>query len=169
MNKTSIPKPIDFATALERTGGEKDFLDELFDMYCEEFEEKYAELKRAVTQKNSDLVRELAHSMKGSSANLSLIPLQNMFYQTEVAGRKKDTAKVEKILPLLRQEFEALKAYLHTNRGQNSNRVEDLKPQNSSIKDLVPGYPANRKSDIQRPKGFSRKSNEDEITVSRNR
>ncbi|TET66084.1 MAG: Hpt domain-containing protein, partial [Candidatus Aminicenantes bacterium] len=74
-SKKDIP-PIDYLSALERVGGDKSFLEELLNLYFEDFSEKYGQLQKAIEQKKFDLIHELGHSLKGSSANLSLTFLQ---------------------------------------------------------------------------------------------
>jgi HPt (histidine-containing phosphotransfer) domain-containing protein len=117
MNKSSAIDPIDYDSALERTGGDRDFLDELLGMYIKDFDDKIFQLKTAVAKKESDLIRELAHSLKGSSANLSLIPLQETFYRLETAGRENNPDAAEKILPRLLEEQKRLKDFLRTERN----------------------------------------------------
>jgi HPt (histidine-containing phosphotransfer) domain-containing protein len=104
--------PIDLAFALERTGGDMDFLEELIDMFKEDFEEKYLVLKKAVNRKDAVRVQELAHSLKGSSASLGFTALQKTFFQLETAGRNNDLFDAEKKLDLLLIQFNQLKTYL---------------------------------------------------------
>ena len=112
MDKNSERKPIDFRSALERTGGETEFLRELLGMYIEDFGDKYTKLEQAVNQNNAGLILQLAHGLKGASANLGLIPLQEAFFQLEKSGRKNNIAEAEEILPLLYHEFDRLRNYL---------------------------------------------------------
>lgn len=117
MNNFPGSIPIDLASALERTGGEMDFLEELIDMFLGDFEKKYSALKDAVKQKDAARVQELAHSLKGSSANLGLSPLQETFFQLETAGRDRDLFDTEKKIDLLQIQFNELKTYWE-NRDQ---------------------------------------------------
>ena len=112
MNNFSGSIPINFDSALERTGGDMDFLEELIDMFKEDFKEKYLSLKKAVNQKDSAQVQELAHSLKGSSSNLSLTALQETFSQLETAGHDRDFTDAEKKIDLLQIQFNELKTYL---------------------------------------------------------
>lgn len=115
MNTTSVPDPIDYPSALERTGGDREFLDELLGLYIEDFEDKYPQIKNAVAARDVDLIRELAHGLKGSSANLSLLPLQDIFFRLEMAGRENKPEDAEKTLPRLQEEYERLKTFLKKN------------------------------------------------------
>ncbi len=104
--------PIDFASALERVEGDKSFLKELLNLYFEDFSEKYERLQKAIEQKNFDLIRELGHSLRGSSANLSLTFLQKTSFHLEKAGKERIAEKAKKALALLEQEFKRLKDFL---------------------------------------------------------
>jgi len=109
--KKDIP-PIDYSSSLERVGGNKSFLMELLDLYLDEFPEKHTQLQDAIQQNKFDLILELGHSLKGSSANLSLIFLQEASFQMEMAGKERDIEKAKKALSLLEQEFKRLKDFL---------------------------------------------------------
>jgi CheY-like chemotaxis protein len=114
--------PIDFASALERVEGDKSFLEELLNLYFEDFSEKYGQLQKAIEQKNFNLIRELGHNLKGSSANLSLTFLQETSSHMEVAGRDRNGEKAKKALALLEQEFKRLKDFLSKKNDKFANR-----------------------------------------------
>ena len=109
--KEDIP-PIDYSSSLKRVGGDKSFLRELLNLYLEEFSNKYNKLEEAIKQNKFDLIYEFGHSLKGSSANLSLIFLQEASFKMERAGKERNIDKAKKALSLLEQEFERLKDFL---------------------------------------------------------
>ncbi len=131
MNNFPGSIPIDLASALERTGGEMDFLEELIDMFLGDFEKKYSALKNAVKQKDAARVQELAHSLKGSSANLGLSLLQETFFQLETAGRDRDLFDTEKKIDLLQIQFNKLKTYWE-NRDQFKQDQNKGKPKTAN-------------------------------------
>lgn len=104
--------PIDYSSSLERLGGDKSFLTELLDLYLEEFSVKHTQLQEAIQQNKFDLILELGHNLKGSSANLSLIFLQEASFQMETAGKERDIEKAKKALSRLEQEIKRLKDFL---------------------------------------------------------
>ncbi len=124
--KKDIP-PIDYPSVLERIGGDKSFLKELLNLYFEDFSEKYERLQKALEQKNFELIRELGHGLKGSSANLSLTFLQETSRHLEMAGRERNLEKAKKASALLEQEFIRLKDFLSKNKG-NSPAEEENSP-----------------------------------------
>jgi len=119
--KKDIP-PIDYPSVLERIGGDKSFLEELLNLYFEDFSEKYGQLQKAIEQKKFDLVHELGHSLKGSSANLSLTFLQETSSHMEAAGRERNAEKAKKALALLEQEFKRLEDFLSKKKDKFANR-----------------------------------------------
>jgi HPt (histidine-containing phosphotransfer) domain-containing protein len=93
--------PIAYQSALERVGGDESFLEELLDLYLEDFPQKMDQLKVAVEQKKFEMIRKLGHSLKGSSSTLSLTFLQEASFQMEMAGGDKDIVKANKALAFL--------------------------------------------------------------------
>jgi len=104
--------PIDIPDALERIGGDQSFLDELLNLYFEEFELKSDELRKALEKDDFKSIQELSHGLKGSSANLSLLALQKASYEMEMAGREKNIEKAKESFLLLGNEFKRLKEFL---------------------------------------------------------
>ncbi len=140
MNNSTGFIPIDLVSALERTGGDMDFLEELIDIFMKDFKEKYFVLKKAVNQKDAVLVQELAHSLKGSSANLGLTALQKTFFQLETAGRDNNLIDAEKKIELLQIQFDELKTYWENRdkieQDQNNSELK-IANQNHSSKTRV--------------------------------
>jgi HPt (histidine-containing phosphotransfer) domain-containing protein len=105
-------KPIDLPSALERVDNDKEFLDSLLDMFQEDFVEKSGLLQAAVSAKDFGAIHEIGHSLKGASANLSLLPLQEACFRMEKAGWDQDIRLAEETLSLMEEEFKKLKEYL---------------------------------------------------------
>lgn len=103
--------PMDRAEALERVGGDHAFLQELLGMYDEQYAEMTRALESAILAGDFQAVRERGHSLKGSSANLSLRPLQDAAFDMEKAGREKDRGGALKALARLEREYRRLKEY----------------------------------------------------------
>ncbi len=107
--------PIDYTEVLERIGGDRGFLEELLKIYIEECDEKIRVLKEAAAHQDFSLIQQLGHSLKGSSANLSLPSLQKVSFSLEVAGKEKSIELVMSALAALESEFDKLKDYLRQN------------------------------------------------------
>lgn len=104
--------PIDLPSALERIGNDESFLVELLDLYKMDFKAKVEGLQNAIDQEDFVSIQELGHSLKGSSANLSLPYLQEAALDMESAGRNRNLDKARGALSTLGQEFQNLQEFL---------------------------------------------------------
>jgi len=113
MNKDEFGSqpPVDEASALERIGHDRSFLRELLEMYIEDFKVKFAELKKAIEETNFSGIQELGHYLKGSSANLGMEPLRELFYKIEFCGREQDPQQAQQYISKLQHEFDRLLEY----------------------------------------------------------
>ena len=97
---------------MARIGNDESFLKELLELYLVDFEAKQEELKTAIEGMNFTSIQEIGHSLKGSSANLSLTFLLKASYEMEVAGQDGDIERAKKAQDELLQEFKSLKTHL---------------------------------------------------------
>ena len=115
MSEEKSPKemiPIDLSSVLERIGGDENFLYELIDIFVEDFIEKHAQLRQAIKQSDFKAIKELGHSLKGSSGNLSIAGLLDASADIEKSGTEKDIERAKLLFVQLNKEFEKLKNYL---------------------------------------------------------
>jgi len=117
-----VNTPIAYQSALERVGGDESFLGELLALYFEDFPQKIEKLQVAIENKKFELIRKLGHSLKGSSATLSLTFLQEASSQMEMAGGDKDIVKANKSFAFLKQEFKRLEDFLSEKKAKFANR-----------------------------------------------
>jgi HPt (histidine-containing phosphotransfer) domain-containing protein len=103
---------IDFVSALERIGGDTEFLDELLEIYMEEFDTTYSSLVEAVANQDFKAIQELGHCLKGSSANLSLIQLREKAYLIETAGGELNLELAQRGTTELKTEYERFKVFI---------------------------------------------------------
>ena len=112
VRKSEGPPPILRQEVLDRIGGEADFLEELLELYEEEYRSKIAKMKKALAGNKFQTVAELGHGLKGSSANLSLPGLREAALAVETAGKAKNAAAARKGLEALEREHRRLREYL---------------------------------------------------------
>lgn len=110
---------IDMDSVLERIGGDESFLRELLDIYIEDFLEKCAQLERAVAQSDFDNIKEIGHSLKGSSGNLSLPGLHETSYGIELSGKENNIEQAKLLFVRLKEEFIKFKDFLPPEKRQN--------------------------------------------------
>jgi len=107
-----LPLPINRDEALERVGGDEDFLNELLSLYDEEYANNSKALAEAIAQSNFKDIRELGHSIKGASANLSLPGLRAAAFDMEKAGEHSQLDQAKAAMERLVSEYERLKKFL---------------------------------------------------------
>ncbi len=108
-------RPIDFCEVLDRIGGDTSFLNELLDIYFQEYAEKKRLLEEAVAREDFKQVCELAHSLKGASANLGLARLRRVAFSLETAGRERQIQLAQGAVRSLEMEIQTLKDFLEGN------------------------------------------------------
>lgn len=111
--------PIDMDSVLERVGGDESFLQELIDIYIDDFIEKYFQLEQAIERGDFDNIKEIGHSLKGSSGNLSLTALHETAFGIESSGRDNDIEQARLLFVRLKEEFKKLKDFLPLEKRQN--------------------------------------------------
>ena len=89
-----------------------EFLIELAPMFLESAPKHLANLHRAVNEKNSDMLFNAAHTLKGSSASIGAVPLSKLSKQVEAIGRQGSLTEVEPKIKLLEAENERVKDVL---------------------------------------------------------
>jgi len=107
--------PIDYSEVLERIGGDRIFLEELLKIYVEDYEEKSRLIREALVSQDFGSVQKLGHSLKGSSANLSLVFLKKASLELELAGRDRNLELARCAFASLEEEFRKLRDYLQQN------------------------------------------------------
>ncbi len=90
--------------------GEKNFAQEMLAIYLKHSETQLVELKNAFLERNRELVKNKAHSLKGSSGNIGIINLFQKFGDLEEKVEKDDWISIEKMIFTILQEFNELKA-----------------------------------------------------------
>ena len=106
---SSSDQPINYGEVLERVEGDVSFLQDLLNIYFSEFMEKRILLERAIEGNDFKLIQELGHSLKGSSANLSLPWLQKSAQALELSGREARREAARSALQTMDLELSRLK------------------------------------------------------------
>ena len=99
---------IDLPEFLERVQDDKDLLLELLDIYTEDFKIKRGQLVAAINNKDYEQIRQIAHSLKGASGNISAKPLRVIFLALEELGRKNSTDGAAALLANMEGEYDRL-------------------------------------------------------------
>ena len=104
--------PVEMDRLTELAGGEKEMLRELLDLFYRQTAKQLSQLETAVLAGKTEEVRHLAHSCKGASATMGMVPLAAIFFELEKLGR---AAKLDGAAPLLtkaQHEFKRVQDFL---------------------------------------------------------
>lgn len=107
-------KLIDIEVALDRLGGDKEFLLELLDEMNNQMELTIDAIEAAIASTNYEQLRSVAHGMRGASSNLGADRISNYFKQLEQMGVKKTIAGAEEIVKNIKQSHTELLEFLKT-------------------------------------------------------
>jgi len=102
---------IDLKDVLERVQDDKELLAELFDIYQEDFVIKRKALGEAIVAQDIAKIKEIAHSMKGASGNISAKPLHAACLQLEVLAKEGKTDGMKEVAVSIDGYFEQIKVY----------------------------------------------------------
>jgi HPt (histidine-containing phosphotransfer) domain-containing protein len=105
------PSPIILSEVLERIGGSEGFLEELLNLYVEEFRKTFSQIQEAVKNSHFKRLEELGHYLKGASSNLSLVFLQSACLELEQAARTRDMKRIQAGAATLEREFQRLQSF----------------------------------------------------------
>mgnify|MGYP005697969001 CR=1 FL=1 len=87
-----VPSPINFAALLEMLGGEKQIVASLLSKFAEELTSDLAASERAMFDHDAEALRQVAHRIKGTSANLHALMLSAAARELEQACTEADAS-----------------------------------------------------------------------------
>ena len=87
-----LPSPIDLSALLEMLGGDKQIVAPLLSKFVDELTADLAASEQAITDQNAEALRQIAHRMKGTSANLHALMLSAAARELEQACTEADAS-----------------------------------------------------------------------------
>ena len=102
---------IDLPEVLERVQDDKSFLVELLDIFEEDFLKKRAALGQAVAAKDLAKIKEVAHSMKGSSGNVSAKRIYASCLALEKIAKDNSTAGMDELVKAIDAQFAEVRQF----------------------------------------------------------
>ena len=104
--------PVDFSATLCWVDGDRALLAELIEIFLEDCPRRLHELEQAVTEGNTILVKQTAHSLKGMVACFGAKLAQGLAAEMEGLGKAGDLSKALGLLSTLQLEFARVINYL---------------------------------------------------------
>ena len=102
---------IDLKEVLERVQDDKELLNELFDIYQEDYIVKRKALGDAIVANDIAKIKEVAHSMKGASGNISAKPLHAACLKLETLAKEGKTDGMQEVAEMIDGYFEEIKVF----------------------------------------------------------
>jgi len=99
---------LDLQEALERVQDDKELLLELFDIFQEDYIEKRKILDEKSKENNFEDLKNIAHSLKGASSNISAKKVYASFSQLEIIAPEGEVEKINGLLGKIDVEYEEL-------------------------------------------------------------
>jgi len=106
---------IDYDEAVERLGGDEEFLIELLNELVEQVNENYDTLKSAIVDTNYDELKAIAHGLKGAAANLNVTRMATHFMKLESMGSNQTIDGANEVLAKLSEDRDELVLFLSKN------------------------------------------------------
>jgi len=104
---------LDLKEFLERVQDDKELLLELLDIFVEDYKDKSQQLNEAVQRNNYEQMRSVAHSLKGSSGNISAKVMRQTFTKLEEMGQNNNLTGAGDLLKNLKGQFEDFTARIN--------------------------------------------------------
>jgi HPt (histidine-containing phosphotransfer) domain-containing protein len=102
---------IDLKDVLDRVQDDKELLDELLDIYQEDFVQKRSALQAAIAATDIAAVKMVAHSMKGSSGNISAKSMHAACLKLEALAKEGKTDGMQEVVVDIDSYFERIKVF----------------------------------------------------------
>jgi HPt (histidine-containing phosphotransfer) domain-containing protein len=103
---------IDLKDFMERVQDDKELLLELLDIFQEDFVGKRQAMDEAVKANDTTKIKELAHSLKGASGNISAKEMHANFLKIELAVKNNDLNQVAVILKDVDVQFGQIQQFV---------------------------------------------------------
>ena len=87
-----LPSPLDFSALLEMLGGDKQVVASLLSKFVDELTTDVAASELAITDQDAEVLRQIAHRIKGTSANLHALMLSAAARELEQACTEADAS-----------------------------------------------------------------------------
>jgi len=103
---------LDLTEALERAMGDASFLEMLLTEYMEQMPDLIDSVKAALQTRETVKLKNLAHSLKGMSANLGCTSVFQVAMHLEDAAEKEELSTCEALLLKLDKEVQKIKIHI---------------------------------------------------------
>jgi two-component system sensor histidine kinase/response regulator len=109
---------------LQRLGGDTKIYDEIIDVFHRDVPKQIGVIEDAIHHDDASTVQLQAHTLKGACANVDAVWLQQIAYELEKSGERRDLCEAAKLLDRIKKEFDGLEHMLAAKKGEGSEGVD---------------------------------------------
>ena len=109
--KQAEEEVLNWADFLDRVMGDEELARDIFNEYLNEIPKRIEKIHEALDSGSILDANREAHTLKGSSANVGAVALQDISYQIEISTSDEDLTKAASLVPMLEKQFNILKKY----------------------------------------------------------
>ncbi len=99
---------LDRAVALERVGGDSELLQEMAQLFLDEYPSQLDAVRAAVRARDAKALERSAHSLKGSVGNFGAAAAQDAAFRLEMIGRRGEMQEADSLLDNLESALSLL-------------------------------------------------------------
>jgi PAS domain S-box-containing protein len=111
-------KILDWISFLDRVMGDEELARDIFNEFLNAVPERIEKIHKAIDNGDIMAAKREAHTLKGSSANVGAMDLQDTAYQIEISANDEDLTKLTSLVPELEEQFIILKEYWSAQKSQ---------------------------------------------------
>ncbi|MEM8504558.1 MAG: Hpt domain-containing protein [Cyanobacteria bacterium P01_D01_bin.1] len=108
----TLPTDFDWQQLRQLAGGDANFEAELLKMFLADAKINLKQLERAIASKSIKTIEDVAHSLRGASANVGAIALAGAASQLEGAARAGEMTDAQKLLRRMDTHCQKIQAYV---------------------------------------------------------
>ncbi|OEF95887.1 response regulator [Desulfuribacillus alkaliarsenatis] len=105
--------PIDLNRMVKQMGADKELMKEVINIFLEDYPQDIESLKQAIEQNDAELLRSVAHGLKGELGNLGVTKGYELAYELEKLGKYKslDQEEAVNLLQQIESEIQKIKDF----------------------------------------------------------
>jgi len=108
-----VQELLDYKKALERIGGDAEFLIELLTDLVNQVDDNLERIKQAIVNNDFENLKTLSHGLKGASANLNVTRMATHFLELEDLGTENNTEGATDLLNLVAKDRDELEQFIN--------------------------------------------------------
>jgi two-component system sensor histidine kinase/response regulator len=124
------PKPSEEArifnadVLLQRLGGDTQFYNEIIDVFLQDVPKQIHALEGAILRGDAPFVQRQAHTLRGASANIGAVGLEEVAFQLEKAIEKQDLSQAVEMLDCIKIEFNRFEQLTVQQKGEDHGNID---------------------------------------------